>query len=893
MAKVTKVLSKKILYAVLAAALLGGCNSSSENKNTTSEDNSTQINTQANASFKAGVLLVKWKTSAITASKTSNSYQSNELRKTYGITKASKLYRGKSNSLSKSDDITRWEVIEIAEGNETSLLTQLQSDPRVEHVEYNYSVSANLIPNDISFNSLWGMNNIGQTGGFNDADIDAVEAWDLQVGSSSVIVAVIDTGVDYNHIDLAANIWVNSGEVPNNGIDDDGNGFVDDYHGYDFANNDGDPRDDHYHGTHVAGTIAAVGNNNTGVVGVSWNSTIMPIKFLNSAGNGNTLDAINSVLYAAQMGAHISNNSWGGGGFSQALMDAIEVANASNSLFVAAAGNSSTNNDFYPHYPSNYEVENIISVAATDDRDLMAYFSNYGLLSVDIAAPGVNVYSTSPYNSYRTLSGTSMAAPHVAGAAALLLSHNPALTNLQLKNGLMNNVDELPLLNGRMVTGGRLNILSTLLDTTIAPNPQPLVVASGTGVVGINPGIISVGLGKGMLLYPGDLDTVGLPADSVVSQYCVGGCYDFEVDISGNPGGTAQIVIPLISAVPNTVGPLYRTYSTTTFEWKNFVVSGADNQISSYLSIDGECPPPGDALYSSGITPGHNCLQLTVIDNGPNDKNLIAGVIGMLGGVGLDPASDIDGDSVVDSIDNCINTPNTDQLDTDFDGIGDVCDNCLRSPNSDQMDSDADGVGDVCDNCVNTSNTDQLDTDSDGVGDVCDNCLNWNPDQADLDADGVGDLCDNCLATHNTDQLDLDSDGVGDACDNCMTTPNTAQRDGDGDGVGDVCDNCLTTANLNQQDVDGDGVGDVCDNCTLITNPDQRDSNIDGFGNVCDADLNNDGIVNFIDLGSMRAYFFSPNPDADINGDGVVSFIDLGIMKSMFFDPPGPSGLNP
>lgn len=436
--------------------------------------------------------------------------------------------------------------------------------------------------------------------------------------------------------------------------------------------------------------------------------------------------------------------------------------------------------------------------------------------------------------------------------------------------------------------GGWLNVLDLAMSSI---SPAQGIQVAGTGVNGVSPGFIARGFDKGFVIDGSDLAAAGLPVDSGVTEQCVGGCYDIDVDISGNPGGTAQIVIPLVGLIPNTNAPLYRIYSSTTLEWLTF---GTDinNQIASYYAESGSCPEPGNALYTPGISVGANCFHITVQDNGPNDKNPISGTISLLGGIGLNPTSDIDGDGTPDHIDNCKTTPNPDQADTDFDGVGDACDNCLLTRNSGQQDTDGDGVGDTCDNCLTTANPDQLDGDVDGVGDACDNCqITFNPDQADIDGDGVGDYCDNCVDNANPSQLDTDNDGVGDVCDNCVNTPNTNQLDADDDGVGDVCDNCLTTPNSDQSDIDSDGVGDVCDNCTEKANADQRDTNFDGYGNICDADLNNDGIINFTDMGNLRAYFFSSNPDSDFNGDGIVNFVDLGIMRSQFFKEPGPSGI--
>jgi subtilisin family serine protease len=352
------------------------------------------------------------------------------------------------------------------------------------YAEPDYEVTVDsTIPNDTLFNELWGMHNTGQSGGTIDADIDAPEAWDISTGSKNIIVAVIDTGVDYTHPDLAANMWVNEGEIPGNGQDDDGNGYIDDVYGYDFCNNDGDPWDDHYHGTHCAGTIGAVGNNNQGVAGVCWNVRIMAVKFLNSAGSGSTSDAISSVQYSVLMGANLSSNSWGGGGYSQGLKDAIDAAGAAGMLFVAAAGNDGVNNDTYPHYPSSYDSESLIAVMATNRYDNKSSFSNYGPVSVDLGAPGSEILSCKPGNQYQYLNGTSMATPHVAGACALLWSVNSATGNLEIKNMLLETVD--PTLAGQCVSGGRLNLYKAILETKapwIIIEPEEGTVGPGESV---------------------------------------------------------------------------------------------------------------------------------------------------------------------------------------------------------------------------------------------------------------------------------------------------------------------------------------------------------------------------------------------------------------------------
>src|SRR5262245_18714042 len=371
--------------------------------------------------------------------------------------------------------IGRWQHVKLAPGQSADqAMERLARHPLVEAVEPNYVVRAVVTPNDPRFGELWGLQNIGQTGGRNDADVDAPEAWDTVTGSSSVVTAVIDTGVDYTHPDLAANMWTNPGEIPGNGIDDDGNGYVDDVHGYDFYNNDGDPFDDHGHGTHAAGTIAAVGDNGVGVVGVSWTARIMALKFLGPDGSGSISGAISAVLYAADMGARVMNNSWGGGGFSQALQDAITAALEADALFVAAAGNIASSNDALPHYPYNYDVANVLAVAATDHLDAKASFSSYGAATVHIGAPGVNILSSVPASGAacgadpsgdRLGNGTSVATSHVSGAATLLLAQDPSRTAVGLKNLLMETVDPVPALAGITVTGGRLNIAAAVSCT--------------------------------------------------------------------------------------------------------------------------------------------------------------------------------------------------------------------------------------------------------------------------------------------------------------------------------------------------------------------------------------------------------------------------------------------
>jgi len=512
-------------------------------------------------------------------------------------------------------------LLESARTGDADAIEKLRKNPSVEYAEPNYIWKAfETTPDDPDFNLQWGLHNTGQSGGTYDADIDAPGAWDISFGTKSVIIAVVDSGVAYDHPDLIDNIWINTGETScTDGIDNDSNGYADDCYGWDFYDNDNDPMDLLDHGTHVAGTIAAAGNNSQGVTGVMWNARIMPLRFLDAFGYGSTSDAILAIDYANAMGADVINNSWGGGGFSQALKDIIDLSPA---VVACAAGNGGLdgigdNNDAIPFYPASYTSSNIIAVAATNRNDNLASFSNFGPTSVDVGAPGVSIYSTVPAldevffddmsnlnnwiaqppwglsstyfsapssaadsptgnyqnNSYTALtlivpidltgyygtimdyqlradieyiydwfcievstdgiiwdivncytgstdgtfafldedlmtydnqsavflrfslltdysvtddgvyiddvritalgstyngleyayfSGTSMAAPHVSGVAGLIKAFNPGLTNIGIKNIILNNVDPLSSLSGQVLTGGRLNAFNAL-----------------------------------------------------------------------------------------------------------------------------------------------------------------------------------------------------------------------------------------------------------------------------------------------------------------------------------------------------------------------------------------------------------------------------------------------
>jgi subtilisin family serine protease len=366
-------------------------------------------------------------------------------------------------------------VVISVEPDQTDItLKRLSRERFVQHVEPNFVVRAARLPNDRSFGEQWGLRNLGEFGGKVGADISASSAWDVAIGGPAP-VAVVDTGVSFKHVDLSGNAWVNPGDPPN-GLDDDGDGFKDDVHGADFLQGDSDPDDDGGHGTHVAGIIGAQGNNSVGIAGVNWESQVMGLKFLDENGEGNTADAANAIDFAVDHGARVINASWGGPAFSHALYSAIRRAHEHGVLVVAAAGNDGLNSDSSPDYPAAFDLPNVISVAATDRSDRLLDFSNYGAKSVDLAAPGDDVYSTVPPSSdpsgYAAFSGTSMAAPFVAGAAALYLSKFPEATVDQVRAALLGAVDPLPSLAGKTVTGGRINLAKALGAASPSTRPQ-------------------------------------------------------------------------------------------------------------------------------------------------------------------------------------------------------------------------------------------------------------------------------------------------------------------------------------------------------------------------------------------------------------------------------------
>ncbi|RMD99740.1 MAG: hypothetical protein D6812_10990 [Deltaproteobacteria bacterium] len=361
-------------------------------------------------------------------------------------------------------------------------------DRGVAFAEPNYIRHPTLVPNDPDFDRLYGLEKIG---------IEA--AWEVVTGGE-IVVAVIDSGGDFTHPDLGGNNWINAAEDINdngifdnedlNGIDDDGNGYIDDVVGYNFAEDTPIPytsAGDDFHGTHVSGTIGAVGNNGIGITGVLWDVRIMRVKFISGAG-GSDFDAAQAIVYAVDNGARVSNNSWGGSGASTTLANAVKYARDNGMVFVAAAGNSRTNNDRLSFYPAAYPYSNVVAVAATDANDRLAPFSNYGVRTVDVAAPGVGIYSTFPDGEYGELDGTSMASPHVAGVAALLLLADPDLTPKEVRDILVNTSDPISALGTKVQAAGRINAARALECVTTGENCERQAPLPDPGRCGIVPG---------------------------------------------------------------------------------------------------------------------------------------------------------------------------------------------------------------------------------------------------------------------------------------------------------------------------------------------------------------------------------------------------------------------
>ena len=366
--------------------------------------------------------------------------------------------------------------LETSKGLSDKAMMALANNPEIEYIEPNYIISiestkASEAPKDAMFSKQWGLVNTGKNGGIFSSglageDINATRAWEITKGATGdkmIKIAVIDTGVDYNHPDLKEQMDVNLAELNGKpGVDDDGNGYIDDVYGYDFANKDGNPADGHGHGTHCAGVIGAA-HNGIGVAGVMANVKIVAIKFLSDSGSGETIDAIASIDYAIKRGVNVMSNSWGGGEKEQSLLDAITAAEKAGITFVAAAGNESNNNDSSSTYPANYEVSNVISVGSYTNAGAKSSFSNYGLTTVHVTAPGSAILSTYK-GKYSNLSGTSMAAPHISGIVGLLLSQEPNLTPAEIRERLIRTSVQTTKLKSASASKGRVDAYRALTN---------------------------------------------------------------------------------------------------------------------------------------------------------------------------------------------------------------------------------------------------------------------------------------------------------------------------------------------------------------------------------------------------------------------------------------------
>ena len=466
------------------------------------------------------------------------------------------------------------------------LVSRLSRRPEVAYAEPNYIVRALDVPTDPHFPQLWGLENVGQpvNGGLPGtagADISAVAAWDVSTGSAATVVAVIDTGIDYTHPDLAPNVW----SAPASFSVTIGGARITcaaGTHGFNAITKTCDPMDDHDHGSHVSGTIGAAGNNDVGVVGVNWTTSIIGVKFLSAEGSGTTADAIDAIefliqakaVFAETGGANVRvlSNSWGDTDFSQALLDEILRANDNDMLFVAAAGNSGVPNELFPTYPASYNAPNIIAVAATDNADRRAWFSNYGASTVHLGAPGVDILSTTIGNTYKFFNGTSMATPHVSGAAALVLSRC-SLGTADLKGELLNSVDPVAGLDGFTITGGRLNVNSAIRGCSAAPAvPANLVATPGDSKVTLTwsavPGAASYNVRRSSTAG-GPYTTIGSPQTAAYTDTAVTNDVTYyyvvsavnrlgesadSVEVDATPKIPSDLVVAAVQA-PSSVAP--------------------------------------------------------------------------------------------------------------------------------------------------------------------------------------------------------------------------------------------------------------------------------------------------------------------------------------------------
>ena len=477
-----------------------------------------------------------------------------------GVRTEAGSYVRRAHDLRPPRALSRTGLMHFRSGSKSAaqLVRELAADPDVEYAEPNYiveavSTPASTAPNDPMFSLLWGLRNSGQGGGLPNADIQAVPAWSIATGARSAVVGVVDTGIDYTHPDLKTNVWSAPSAFTVQFGPGDRITCAAGTHGYDAIANTCDPMDQNGHGTHVSGTIGAAGNNSAGVTGVNWTASMMGLRFMDSTGKGTVANAIRAIQFAIQIKAalpgsaniRVLSNSWGGAGNSRALLDAIDQASTAGILFVAAAGNDGANMDALPSYPGAYRAANLVSVAATGNDDALASFSNYGAGTVDLGAPGVNIASTYPNSSYALMSGTSTAAPYVAGAAALVLAACDSLDTPALRAALVDSVDAVGSLAGKTVTGGRLNVYKAVAacatGSTLPPAPSPASIAPAFTLSA--PAALAVTIG-------------GAPSTVTITPSGIGGFSSgIALSVTGLPGGLTASMTP-VAAAPGTPSTL-------------------------------------------------------------------------------------------------------------------------------------------------------------------------------------------------------------------------------------------------------------------------------------------------------------------------------------------------
>lgn len=1026
----------------------------------------------------------------------------------------------KTIRLSENRSVLRVRLAEGASVESALIANWAAKDPRIVAVEPDYIWHKDATPpNDPYFldGSLWGLDNTTIT----TADISAPEAWDITTGitgTNGIIVAVIDSGVDYLHDDLAANMWVNPGEIAGDGIDNDGNGYIDDVHGYDFVDYDSDPTDTDGHGTHVAGTIGAVGNNGIGVVGVNWNCRIMACRFLDGSGSGYTSDAILAINYAVANGAKVLNNSWGGGSYSHALYAAIQDAQRRGVLFVAASGNDGSNNDSFPHYPSNYNLDCILSVAATDDEDLIADFSNWGATTVDMFAPGVDIWSTVPprqmvlaetfssavvptfvgtkfekspgaknywvtetngtifwaspdpsfypykpnsdgsivslpaqnttgyralsvlfalsmnadagggdyldvdittdggqvwhnlihltgnhsgyiakdvpenlrgtqtqfrwrwvtdnagnnqagvlmtnieiayidanyATSYASYNGTSMATPHVAGAAALMLANHPSLDGAALKQRLMDQGDVIGSSFPTM-TDARLNLFNVATVYAMPPVAQDIAaaaLAAGPAVpielVGYDdgqpaaPGILTYYIdsipAQGRLFTSADVQitAAGALTDNIVKFEPPAGNFNgttsflYHVNDGGSPpdGGdspqatvTVQIQGPVLQVSPKlfsqaiAVGANAPSDTFTITNTGGGTLNYAVSKQASWLNLSSVGGAPLTHGQSANITMNYitpalpartySAEVLVSSDTGTPSSDRVTttiqvgtsgAVVGVSPTVGFESTALLQGANVEDDVFTVFNDvtagdPSILSYEVTFTPVPWIV---AVYPQ----------IGTSIDRDHPVTHTIVYDTSMMNAGLWTAEVVVNNP------ANPAGRKVIPIKLAVNFQPLpqDRDGDDVIDGIDNCPDRANADQADGDGDGIGNVCDVCNGLNSADQTDDDHDGIGNQCDNCVDVGNMDQVETDGDGLGDACDncpkiqnasqTDTDEDGVGDVCDNCPL-----DENPAQDDNDDDGVgdacdetpfgNFSSSGISDSGRTNPTGGSSTVP